>query len=130
MFSDPRREESSYFSRTGILPIMHVIAIRQPIYEANPWIARNLFKAFEAARERSLARIFDRQASRLFVPWLPEYAKEGLAAFKSDYYPYGIDKNRTCLDAFLKWSFEQGITKRRLAAEELFAPELGAAFKV
>ncbi|MGE0627549.1 MAG: hypothetical protein AB7O43_06950 [Hyphomicrobiaceae bacterium] len=130
MFADAPQEEAAYFTRTGVLPIMHVVAIRRPIYEANPWLARNLYKAFEEARQRSLARIFDRQASRFFVPWIADRAMEGLAAFKSDYFPYGIDQNRTCLEAFLKWCSEQGITRRRLKPEELFAQELGAAFKV
>ena len=36
-----------HFARTKVFPIMHVIAMRRPVYEANPWIARNLYNAFE-----------------------------------------------------------------------------------
>ena len=45
LFADFRQEEERYFARTGIFPIMHVIAMRRPVYEANPWIARNLLDA-------------------------------------------------------------------------------------
>ena len=44
LFPDFRQEEERYFARTGIFPIMHVIAMRRPVYEANPWIARNLLR--------------------------------------------------------------------------------------
>ncbi len=50
LFADPRIEEEAYFARTGIFPIMHVIALRQELYESNRWIARNLFDAFQASK--------------------------------------------------------------------------------
>jgi 4,5-dihydroxyphthalate decarboxylase len=34
------------------------------------------------------------------------------------------------LEAFLRYHHEQGLSKRRLAPEELFAPETLEAFKV
>ncbi|MFM1814583.1 MAG: hypothetical protein RLZ98_1278 [Pseudomonadota bacterium] len=130
MLTDARSEEATYFERTGVLPIMHTIAMRREVYERNPWIARNLYKAFSEARARSLERIFDRQASRIFVPWLPDLAEDGRKLLGASYFPYGIEENRTCLEVYLKWCFEQGITKRRLAPEELFAKEIGAAYRV
>ncbi len=46
LFPDYQAVEREYFRRTRIFPIMHVIAIRRPVYRANPWIATSLFKAF------------------------------------------------------------------------------------
>jgi 4,5-dihydroxyphthalate decarboxylase len=45
-----------------------------------------------------------------------------------DPWPYGIEANRITLEAFLLYCFEQGVTARHLAPEELFPPELN--FKV
>src|SRR5262249_11862609 len=49
--------ETEYFRRTGIFPIMHFVAIKRPLFERHPWMAVNLFRAFEEAKERSIARI-------------------------------------------------------------------------
>jgi hypothetical protein len=38
--------------------------------------------------------------------------------------PYGLAANRTTIDTFLRYYFEQGLSIRHLTCEELFAPEL------
>jgi len=41
-----------------------------------------------------------------------------------NFYSYGLDKpNRKALEALCRYSFEQGMSRRHLAVEELFAPE-------
>jgi 4,5-dihydroxyphthalate decarboxylase len=40
-----------------------------------------------------------------------------------DYWSYGFKQNRETLDTFLRYSHEQGLSKRRLRAEEIFVPE-------
>ena len=57
LYEDYATAERAYYKRSGIFPIMHVIAIRREVYEANPWIAMNLFKAFTEAKRRSVEGI-------------------------------------------------------------------------
>ncbi|MCZ6848781.1 MAG: 4,5-dihydroxyphthalate decarboxylase [Alphaproteobacteria bacterium] len=130
LFKDAPAEEAAYFEASGIFPIMHIMAIRRDVYEANRWLAQNLLKAFTQAREMSLARIFDRQTSRFMVPWIVEYAEQKKAQLGKDYYPYGLEENRHTLEVYLRWCFEQGICKRPLTPDELFAPETRTRFKV
>ena len=47
-----------------------------------------------------------------------------------DYWPYGFERNRATLDTFLRYHHEQGLSKRRLVPEELFAPESLEAFRI
>jgi len=47
-----------------------------------------------------------------------------------DWWPYGFAPNRHVLDTFLRYHHEQGLSRRRLQPEELFAPETLAAFKI
>ena len=40
-------------ARRGIFPIMHTVAIRRDVYEANRWVAQSLSKAFLEAQRRT-----------------------------------------------------------------------------
>ncbi len=125
LFPDYQKEEEAYFDHTGIYPIMHTVAIRRSSYEANPWIARNLFNAFEQAKNYAAERLRDLNVSQIPLPWLPAIAERVARQFfpDGDYWPYGIARNRTTIEAFLKFCFDQGLTARHLAPEDLFAAE-------
>lgn len=125
LFPDYEPVERAWFRDTGIYPIMHVIAIKRSSYEANPWIARNLFNAFEAAKNNSVERMHDMDVSRIGVPWLQAITERNTAELfpDGDYWPYGVEANRPTLEAFLKFCFEQGITRRHLAPEDIFVKE-------
>jgi len=124
LFPDYRPVEEAYFRTTGIYPIMHTIVIRRETYERDKWVALSLFHAFDAAKKRCVERIM-RPGSSVPVPWLFEEARRAAALIfpTGDYWPYGVEPNRTTLDAFLLYCHEQGVCKRRLTAEDLFAPE-------
>jgi 4,5-dihydroxyphthalate decarboxylase len=47
-----------------------------------------------------------------------------------DYWAYGFAPNRECLDTFLRYHHEQGLSKQRLKPEDLFAPETMESFKI
>ena len=124
------RAEEAYFRKTGIFPIMHVVVIRTELLDRYPWLAMNLLKAFEEAKQRSLARMNDITASYAPFAWIPGYAARMRDLFGEDFWPYGLEKNRTTLEAFLKFGFEQGVCHRKLSAEELFAKQVLTSYKV
>ncbi|MCW5774699.1 MAG: hypothetical protein KIT16_23845 [Rhodospirillaceae bacterium] len=133
LYRDYKPAEMAYFRDTGIFPIMHTIAIRRDVYEANRWIARNLMVAFNEAKERSVARMLDLTAAHVPLPWildLAENAGKNLVFAKGGFWPYGVEPNRTTLEAFLKWAYEQGVAHRPLRPEEIFAEEAIAEIKV
>jgi 4,5-dihydroxyphthalate decarboxylase len=130
LFAEYREVESAYARKTGIFPIMHVIAMRREIYERDRWLAMNLFKAFDQARVRSLARAADITASFFPLPWVADELRRARELFGSDPWPYGIEANRTTIDAFLHYAFEQGVCRRLLAAETLFPPEVRTTFRI
>jgi 4,5-dihydroxyphthalate decarboxylase len=130
LFPDYRPLEEAYFRKTGIYPIMHVIALRRAVLERFPWVAKNLLDAFAEAKRRSLRRSREITASRFPVPWIAEAAEQARALFGDDPFPYGIEGNRPTLDAFLRFAYEQGVCHRLLAPEDLFPPEVQTSFKV
>ena len=129
LFEDMRAEELKYWKQTGICPIMHFIAIRRDVYEKNRWVAVQLLKAFEEAKNRSLVRARDITASYFPVPLMNYTVQEARAVGGDDFWPYGIEKNRVALEAFLRYADEQGVSERRVTLEEMFAPECYFATK-
>ena len=120
LLADPRAAELAYWKKTGIFPIMHVVAIRREIIELHPWVATNLLQGFEAAKRRSLERMADVTASPVPLPWVAEYAEASRRILGDDFWPYGVEANRATLDAFLDFAAEQGVSRRRLDVRELF----------
>jgi 4,5-dihydroxyphthalate decarboxylase len=130
LFEDFQPLEEEYSRTTGVFPIMHVIAIQQKVLSQYPWVAMSLFKAFEAAKRRSIERAFDITASRFPLAWGGAAARKTRQLFSGDYWPYGVEPNRVTLEAFLQYSFEQGVSLRRLKVEEIFAQETLSVFRV
>jgi 4,5-dihydroxyphthalate decarboxylase len=129
LFEDYRAVEEAYFRDTGIFPIMHVVAIKSEFLVRYPWVAMNLFQAFEEAKRRSVARALEVTATRFPVPWIYDVAAKAEAQF-GELFPYGIEANRKTLEAFLDYAAEQGVCRRRLAVDELFPASVSERFKV
>jgi len=130
LFEDYQPAEEAWYRDTGIYPIMHVAAIRTEVLDRHPWIARNLFQAFEEAKRRSYERLSDIAASGAPVAWLSDIMRRQRALFGDDPFPYGLEKNYKTLDAFLQFGFEQGVCHTRIKPEDLFPKSMQASFKV
>jgi 4,5-dihydroxyphthalate decarboxylase len=130
LYEDYQPVEEEYYRRTGIWPIMHLYAIRRPVFEANPWVAMSMVKALTEAKDRAMTRILDLTACRAPFAWCYDAAAKAKALFGDDFYPYGIEKNRKTLEAFLQYGYEQGLFHRHLTPEEMFPKEVQSTFKV
>lgn len=130
MIPDYQPLEAEYFEQTGVLPIMHTIAVRGDVAEKHPWVMMNLFKAFDEAKRHSVERAFEMTASRFPIPWAPHFAQQTAHLFEGEYWPYGVEPNRKTLEAFLLYAFEQGVCHKHLAPEDLFPTHLLDGFKV
>ena len=130
LFENYAEAERAYYTKTGIFPIMHTVALKRDVYERNRWIAMNLMTGFELAKRRSLARLREINTARIPLPWLPTATAGITALMGEDFWPYGAEPNRKTLDAFLRFAHATGVCKRRLEVQELFAPETASRFKV
>jgi len=64
------------------------------------------------------------------LPWQAAHVEEARRELGEDWWPYGFEPNRRVLETFLRYHHEQGLSKRLLKAEELFAPETLKSFRV
>ena len=78
LFDDFMDVEIDYYKKTGIFPIMHAVAVRRDVLDKNPWVARNLFTAFEEAKRRSIERVQEATISLFPIPWYFEHARRGM----------------------------------------------------
>jgi 4,5-dihydroxyphthalate decarboxylase len=122
--------ERQYFRETGIFPIMHTVAIRADVYQANRWVAQSLYKAFIEAQRLNYEDLQDTAALKASLPWLTSHVEETRKEMGDDYWPYGLDRNRKALETFLRYHFEQGLSKQLRTPDELFAPEALEFFKI
>ena len=98
LFENYEQVEEAYFRKTGIFPIMHVLAVKTDVLARYPWLAMNLYKAFDEAKRRSMARFEDITASYAPFAWLRPYSDRMKALFGQDFWPYGLEPNRKTLD--------------------------------
>lgn len=122
LFPDYKAAEQEYYRRTKIYPIMHTIVIRRDIYESHPWVAVSLYQAFWRAKERCYEMLKEVGSAKATLAWLQSAVDDERSLFGDDWWAYGADANRPSLDALLDYSYEQGLSSRRIGVEELFAP--------
>ena len=128
LFDDSRAEEERYYSETGIFPIMHVLVIHRRVYESNRWIARELLKAFTAAKDIAFAELRRTVALSISLPWVREEFESTVDRMGPDFWAYGIEANRTVLSSFIRYAHAQGLIVATPEPEDLFAPETGEQF--
>jgi 4,5-dihydroxyphthalate decarboxylase len=119
LFPDHKAEEMAYFKRTGIFPIMHVLGIRKSLAGEHPWLAVNLFKAFDEAKTAAMKRM----ANPRIIPlaWYRDAWEEQERLLGPDPWQYGLTQtNRKVLQALIAYSHEQGLIKKRATLEHLF----------
>jgi len=130
LFESYMEVEQAYYRKTRIFPIMHAVAIRASVYEKHPWIAMSLAKAFVQAQRETYDDLDVTAALKAMLPWLTKHVEDARALMGEDFWPYGFAPNRETLATFLRYHNEQGLSKRRLTPEELFAPETLESFKI
>jgi 4,5-dihydroxyphthalate decarboxylase len=119
LFPDYKNEEIAYFKKTQIFPIMHVLGVKQEIVDKHPWVPINMFHAFQKAKSLAMARM----ANPRIVPlaWYREAWEEQESILGPDPWEYGLgDRNRHTIETLAGYSHEQGLTKKRLTADDMF----------
>jgi 4,5-dihydroxyphthalate decarboxylase len=122
--------ERDYFARTGIFPIMHTVAIKRSIATEHPWIPQTLNQAFVAAKQLADADLLETTAPPIELPFILEHVEQTVALMGRDFWPYGVDANRTTLDALGRYLVRQGLIPSAPNLEELFPASTLAVSRV
>jgi 4,5-dihydroxyphthalate decarboxylase len=123
LFPDVRDAEERYARQTGIFPIMHTVVLRRAVYERHPWVARSLLESFTESKRLAYPELVEVTALKSMLPWGVLEAERTMAILGRDFWPYGLDANRVTLNAFLRYSHEQGLAAKLWRPDDLFVPE-------
>jgi 4,5-dihydroxyphthalate decarboxylase len=116
---DRAAEGKRYFAKTGIYQINHGMVIRRSIFERYPWAALNIYNAFAEARA-NVIRARDTALHRHYEPGL--IGDDVRRVLATDPMAYGVTGSRKVLETVTQYVHEQGLTSRRVALDEMFAP--------
>lgn len=100
LFADPAAEARRYLAKTGIVPMNHCVVLRRSLAERDPSLAERVYRAFVAARPAGEA-----------VP---------------DPGVYGFAGSRLALETLTRYLYEQRLTERLVALDEVFVTEAAA----
>jgi 4,5-dihydroxyphthalate decarboxylase len=123
LLEDFRTAEIEYFRRTGTFPTIHVIGVRRACYEKHPWVLVALYKALEASKLRWQS---SRRNLSDTTPWTIMEIETATSLFGRDWFPYGVEKNRSDIEKFTHELFVEGLIPGEMTADEVF-PEFVAA---
>ena len=111
LLEDFRSAEMDYFRRTRTFPCIHVIGVRRAVYEKQPSVLGRLFDALEASKLRWQS---SRRALSDTTPWTLAEIEDATRLFGRDWYPYGVEKNRSDIEQL---STELHVVERLSASE-------------
>jgi len=119
LFADPGAEADRYYSKTGIYPINHGMVVKRAVFERNPWVVLNILAAFNRANDIADAERREHVAYHLETGLVPPAYRKALA---TRLVRHGVAANRATLEMAAKYSNQQGLTRRVMTMDELFAP--------
>jgi 4,5-dihydroxyphthalate decarboxylase len=118
LFSDSAAEGFRYYRKTGIYPINHGMVVKRSVFEQHPWVVINILKAFERANDIADAERREHVAYHLETGLVSaDYGKPLATRIVS----HGLKANRLVLEMAAKYSNQQGLTRRVMPMDELFA---------
>ena len=122
LYPDYRAAEMEYYKRTKIFPIMHTVVIRRDVHEKHPFVASELYNAFDRSKNLALKKMNYRGTLRYMLPWMTAELDEINAVFGGDPWPYGVEVNRPTLNALVRYLEEQGVIAKAPRVDDLFVP--------
>ena len=115
---DPAAEARRYYAKTNVYPINHCVVVRRSIVEKYPWVVLNLYGMFEAVKARN-ARLLESSLEPYFDSGMLD--RDTASLLHTDLLPYGVKRSRQALETIVQAVVDDGLAKRRVGLDELFA---------
>jgi len=126
LFRDYRKEEQTYFQKTGIFPTSHIVTLKQAFVDRHPDAPVALLKAFRMSRDEAFNRLEGADPQIIAYSWMAAAIAEQRELMGDNYWAYNIENNRRVLEAMTQYAHEQGLSPNRIDYMNFFHPEAAA----
>jgi 4,5-dihydroxyphthalate decarboxylase len=116
LFANADELGAELFRRSGIYPMHSTLVIKDEILKANPWLAKTLFDALVASKQRYIDRLRKGEAE---TNTDRRYLKQ-MEVVGDDPLPYGLDVNRHSIETLALYALQQGLIPKKLGLDQLF----------
>jgi 4,5-dihydroxyphthalate decarboxylase len=107
-----------YYRKTGFFHANHNVIVQNRILKDHPWVARELFTAFQRSKEVAYERARRSQGAYLYFPG--KDFQEQAAVLGDDPYPIGIRAMGKNVERAIQGSLEQGLLRKPLRLENVY----------
>ncbi len=121
LFPKAKEAEAAYYKKTGMFPIMHVVAIKTELLKKEPWLAEAIFNMYSEAKSIAYKNLETTTVVRTTLPWAKDEYESTVDIMGDNYWKYGIEANRKELEAIMRYVYDQGLVKEQITFEEMFA---------
>lgn len=112
--------EKAYHGMAGSVPLLHLLVLRAADRDGDPNLAAGLVDAFTKSKDIALKALADTACYNVSLPSLSQAVERARSTVGDDFWPCGMERNRTGVETFLRYCFEQGMTKRLLTVADMF----------
>ncbi|MBM3225768.1 MAG: ABC transporter substrate-binding protein [Candidatus Tectomicrobia bacterium] len=116
LIPDARHAAAQYYQQAGVYPISHLVVLKDELLRAHPWLAPELFRLFNTAKEAYLTHL--RRGTSLTPQDQAMQAMQQVLG--EDPLLYGVARNEQTMTTFIKFNVAQQIIPQAVDIEALF----------
>ncbi|HSF32575.1 MAG TPA: hypothetical protein VLK82_19150 [Candidatus Tectomicrobia bacterium] len=107
-----------YYRKTGFFHCNHNVIVQNRLLREHPWVALELYNAFQRSKEVAYERARRAQAAYLYFPGTD--FQQQAAVLGDDPYPIGIRAMGKNIERAIQGSLEQGLLTKPLRLEDIY----------
>src|SRR5918911_1314428 len=107
-----------YYQKTGFFHANHNVIVQNRILKDHPWVALELFNAFQRSKEVAYERA--RRAQSAYLYFSGNDFQEQAAVLGDDPYPIGLSAMGKNVERAIQGSLEQGLLRKPLRLEDIY----------
>ena len=107
-----------FFRKTGFFQPNHHVIVQNRILREHPWVAMELYKAFQESKHVAYERAKRYESTCLYFPGLDR--EEQSAVVGPDPYPLGLRAMGQNIERAIRGSLEQGLLRKPLRLEDIY----------
>lgn len=119
---DKEQVLADLYTKTGVMPVNHVLLMQTRLAQANPDLPRRLYDAFEQSKQKAYGRA--KKAAEGYLLFPEEEVERQAALFGEDPYPSGLRANARMLEMVADEETLEGLVPRKHDVPSLFAREV------